>query len=167
MHDTVFLGRIAVRPPLNEAERDYLTRLADSNSTLRGTPTGRGDDNVPFAHLAWEPCAAGCCLTWSGRERTKNMQPSLRFLVDHLLKTGARADGHKRFGDFTCDHVLDGTVVVRRHDDERAYVAEVIANRVGGRSVESACERAAEAPSPRSRPRPRPANVIDFRPRRA
>ncbi len=167
MHDTVFLGRIEVRPPLNAAERDYLGELAGSNGTLRGTPTGRGDDNVPFAHLAWEPCAAGCCLTWSGQERTPNMQLSLRFLVEHLLKTGARAAGHKRFEDFTCDHVLDGTVVGRRHDDERVYVAEVVANRVGGRSLESACEPSSQAPQPRGRPRTRPANVIEFRPRSA
>jgi len=167
MHDTVFLGRIEVRPPLNEAERDYLSDLAGSSSTLRGTPTGRGDVSVPFARLAWEPCEAGCCLTWSGQERSRNMHLSLRFLVDHLLKAGAKAAGHKRLGGFTCDHVLDGTVVGRRYDDERVYVAEVTANRIGGRCVDSPCERAAESPQAPSRRRPRPANVIELRPRRA
>jgi hypothetical protein len=66
MHDTLFLGRIEVRPALNESERDYLADLAQSSSTLRGTPTGRGDASVPFAHLAWEPCESGCCLTSGG-----------------------------------------------------------------------------------------------------
>lgn len=167
MHDDVFLGRISVRPPLNEAERGYLVGLADSSRTLRGTPTGRGDDGVPFAHLAWEPCAAGCCLTWSGREWSRNMQPSLRFLVDHLFKPGARAAGHKHFTDFTCDHVLDGSVAGQRHDDDRIYLAEVSANRVGGRSMEKTCASSAQLPAPRRRPPPRPANVIEFRPRGA
>jgi hypothetical protein len=163
--ENVFLGRIVVRPPLNEAERDYLFDLAHSASSLRGTPTGRGDDSVPFAHLAWESCGEGCCLTWSGLERTRNMLPSLRFLVEHLLKPDAKAAGHKRFPDFTCDHVLDGVVAGMRYDDDRLYVAEATANRVGGRSIGRACAEAGAPPTPRSRPRP--ANVIEFRPRRA
>jgi hypothetical protein len=167
MHDTVFLGRIEVRPPLNEAERNYLADLAQSSSTLRGTPTGRGDDRVPFVHLAWQPCETGCCLTWSGHERSRNMQLSLRFVVDHLLRPGAKAAGHKRFGDFTCDHVLDGTVIGKRYDDERVYVAEVTANRVGGRSFEPACERSAEPTRERICPPPTPDNVVELRPRRA
>lgn len=165
MDDNVFLGRIVVRPPLNEAERDYLFDLAHSSSSLRGTPTGRGDDSVPFAHLAWESCADGCCLTWSGLEWTRNMLPSLRFLVDHLFKPGAKAAGHKRFTDFTCDHMLDGVVAAKRYDDDRLYVAEVSANRVGGGSSAPACAQEGSAPKPRRRPRP--ANVIEFRPRRA
>lgn len=167
MDDNAFLGRIEVRPPLNEAERTYLTALAQSSSTLRGTPTGRGDSSVPFAHLAWEPCAAGCCLTWSALEQSLHMLPSLRFLVDHLLKPGAKAEGHKRFAGFTCDHVLDGVVAGKTHSDSRVYVAEVIANRVAGRTIEQACSQAGEASRSRGRTRPRPANVIEFRPRRA
>lgn len=167
MDATVFLGRIEVRPPLNEAERDYLVALAHSSSSLRGTPTGRGDQSVPFAHLAWEPCATGCCLTWNARERSRTMLASLRFLVDHLFRPGTKAAGHIRFPEFTCDHVLDGVVAGRRHDESRAYVAEVSANSVAGRSIESTCERAGEVTPPRGRPRPRPANVIELRPRRA
>jgi hypothetical protein len=165
--DNVFLGRIEVRPPLNEAERDYLIALARSSSTLRGTPTGRGDSSVPFAHLAWESCEAGCCLTWNALEQSLHMLASLRFLVDHLLKPGAKADGHKRFPEFTCDHVLDGVVAGRTRSDSRVYVAEVIANRVVGRTIAPACEQAGEASRSWSRTRPRPANVIEFRPRRA
>jgi hypothetical protein len=165
--ENVFLGRIEVRPPLNEAERDYLGALAQSSSTLRGTPTGRGDSTVPFAHLAWESCAAGCCLTWSALEWSKHMLPSLRFLVDHLLKPGAKAAGHKRFPEFTCDHVLDGVVAGKTPSDSRVYVAEVTANRVAGRTIEPACGQAGEVAQARGRTRPRPANVIEFRPRRA
>jgi hypothetical protein len=164
--DNVFLGRIEVRPPLNEAERAYLAALARSSSTLRGTPTGRGDSSVPFAHLAWESCEAGCCLTWTASEWSRHMLASLRFLVDHLLRPGAKAEGHKRFPGFTCDHVLDGVVAGRMPRDSQVYVAEVTANRVEGRSIEPACAQAGRE-RVRDRPRPRPANVIEFRPRRA
>ena len=164
--DDVFLGRIEVRPPLNEAERAYLADLAESDSTLRGTPTGRGDTSVPFAHLAWESCGAGCCLTWTGLEHGQHVAGSLRFLVDHLFKPGAKAAGHRRFPGFTCDHVLDGLVAARGRDG-RTYVAEVSGNRVSGREGTPACARAAQAAQGRTRSRPRPANVIEFRPRRA
>jgi hypothetical protein len=166
MDDNVFLGRIEVRPPLNEAERDYLYDLAQSSSTLRGTPTGRGDTSVPFARLSWESCQDGCCLTWSAQEWSRFMLPSLRFVVDHLLKPGAKAAGHKRFPEFTCDHVLDGVVAGKSYAEGRVYVAEVTANRVDGRSIEPACAQAGKE-QPSTRPRPRPANVIEFRPRRA
>lgn len=165
MHDTEFLGRIEVRPPLNESERDYLADLAHSSSTLRGTPTGRGDTSVPFAHLAWEPCEAGCCLTWNGHERSSHMQPSLRFLIDHLLSRGAKAGGHKDFGDFTCDHVLDGTVMGRRYGDKLVHLVEVADNTVAGRSLEPACEETAQSTQARICPRPMPDNVIELRPR--
>ncbi|MEO5662486.1 MAG: hypothetical protein ABIR39_04310 [Nocardioides sp.] len=164
MDDTMFLGRIEVRPPLNEAERDHLVELAGSSSTLRGTPTGRGDSSVPFAHLAWEPCESGCCLIWNGTERAEHLTASLRFVVDHLLRPGAKVAGHRRFPGFTCDHVLDG-VVAGTGRGGRVYVAEVTANRVGGASSLPACAQVATGP--RGKPRPRPANVIEFRPRRA
>lgn len=166
MDDNVFLGRIEVRPPLNEAERDYLFELAHSTSTLRGTPTGRGDTSVPFAHLAWESCAQGCCLTWNASEWSTHLLPSLRFLVDHLLKPGAKVVGHRRFPEFTCDHTLDG-IVAGTGAGGQMYVVEVTGNRVGGRCILPACAQAGTASRSRSKPGPRPANVIDFRPRRA
>lgn len=166
MDENVFLGRIEVRPPLNEPERDFLIELASSRSTLRGTPTGRGERSVPFAHLAWEACPGGCCLTWNGLERPVHLVSSLGFLVDHLFSPGAKVVGHPRFTEFTCDHVLDGVVTVREGNG-RVHVAEVTGNRVGGRSIQPACAQAGSAQESRSRQRPRPANVIEFRPRRA
>ncbi|HXH78971.1 hypothetical protein [Nocardioides sp.] len=167
MHDTLFLGRIEVRPPLNESERDYLADLVRSTSTLRGTPTGRGDTSVPFAHLAWEPCESGCCLTWSGQERSSHMQVTLRFVVDHLLRRGAKAGGHKDFGDFTCDHVLDGTVMGARYDDEQVHVIDVVGNTVAARSLDQPCEGTAQSPQASICPQPLPDNVFELHPREA
>ena len=93
------------------------------------------------------------------------MVSSLRFLVDHLLKPGAKAAGHRRFPGFTCDHVLDGVVAGKRYDDDRLSVVEVTANRVDGRSIGLPARRQARRRGRASRPRP--ANVIEFRPRRA
>ena len=159
MHEIT--GCVRVRPALNEAERAHLAALSSSGRTLRGTPTGRGDGDVPFAHLAWEACPDGCCLTWNpALEKDTMMLASLRFLVDHLLRFGARAQGRAAFASFTFDHVLDGLVV----GDGRAV--EVSGNRASERVLPTACSSGVRHGS-RGRARRLPANVIELRPRRA
>lgn len=163
---THFIGCIQVRPALNDAERGHLLDLLDSDGTLRGTPTGRGATGVPFARLGWEVCRSGCCLEWDAdAEHPKWMADSLRFLVDHLLRPGARAEGRPRFGDFTFDHVLSGTVMGRGPGDRTTYVVTVADNVVTGRTVPEACE--ALPARPLAQHAKRPANVIELRPRRA
>ena len=174
------IGCIRIQPALNDAEQDFLLDLLDSGRTLRGTPTGRGDASVPFAHLAWEVCPDGCCLEWNpDLEDATWMADSLRFVVDHLLRPGAKAEGRARFSAFTFDHVLDGAVMGRTHAGQVRLV-EVADNVVRGREVRGSCDDALAAQqrfrpdrAPATRPdaarpeRALPPNVIEFRPRRA
>ena len=82
--DPRFIGCIRIQPALNDAECEFILDVLDSGGTLRGTPTGRGDTDVPFARLAWEPCLDGCCLQWNPYlEDPRWMVESLRFVVDH------------------------------------------------------------------------------------
>ena len=161
-----FIGRIQVRPALNDAEQAYLLAVLDSDGTLRGTPTGRGDVTVPFARLAWEVCREGCCLEWNCEEDSTWMLESLRVVIDHWLRRGAKAEGHPRFSDFTFDHVLSGAVMGRGPGDRATRFVTVADNEVTGRTVPDPCGM------PRARPLAeragrRPDNVIAFRPRRA
>lgn len=160
-----FIGCIQVRPPLNEAEGAYMLALLDSDGTLRGTPTGRGDPQVPFARLAWEVCFEGCCLVWNSEEDSKWMVESLRFVVDHLLRRGAKGEGHPKFAEFTFDHVLTGAVMGRSPGDLPIRFVTVADNIVTGRAVPERCEKAPVQPMRSGRKRPD--NVIAFRPRRA
>ena len=108
-HRSGFIGHMTITPPLNEAEREHLAELAGSSGTLRGTPTGRGDRDVPFARLGWEACGDGSRLTWNPTvESSRMMLPTLRFLIDHLLRRGAKAHGDDRTSAFTFDHVVEG-----------------------------------------------------------
>lgn len=167
-----FTGHVRVQPALNEVERAHLAQLADSRGTLRGTSTGRGDRDVPFARMGWEVCAGGCCLTWNpDLELSDQMLPTVRFLIDHLLRRGAKAEGRAGFEGFTFDHVLDGAVIGRAPFDEKVRLVDVVGNAASERLVQPACATGgAEAATRRTGLTRRgrlPANVIEFRPRRA
>ncbi|MDZ5660637.1 hypothetical protein SFC79_02575 [Nocardioides sp. S-58] len=165
-----FTGSVRVTPPLNPAETGFLRALTDSGRTLRSTPTGRGNDAVPFARLAWVACLRGCCLEWDGSEATRWMAPSLEFLVEHLLAPGALGEGRPRFEDFTFDHVLDGAVVGRSYDDAEPWLVQVTGNRTSGRTLRTPCGEDADEDDADASPSAMPtlaANVIAFRPRRA
>lgn len=171
-HDPGFTGHIRIQPALNETERAHLARLADSRGTLRGTPTGRGDRDVPFARLGWEACSGGCCLTWNpSLEASGMMVPTLRFLIDHLLRRGARAEGRVASEGFTFDHVLEGAVMGRSPGDAEARLIDVVGSAVSERLLPPACGAVEATPSTRLTGRTRrgrlPANVIELRPRRA
>ena len=162
-----FIGRIQVRPPLNDAECAFLLALLDSDGTLRGTPTGRGDTTVPFARLAWAVCRDGCCLEWNCEEDSKWMLESLRVVIDHWLKPGAKAEGHATFAEFTFDHVLSGAVMGRRPVDRATRFVTVTDNVVIGRTVPEPCGVPQARPLTRTGRKRTPDNVIAFRPRRA
>jgi hypothetical protein len=159
MHEAPgFIGCIQVRPPLNDTEVDFLDDLADSGRTLRSTPTGRGNDAVPFARLAWTACIDGCCLRWDGSAATKWMVPTLQFLVDHLLGARGVAREHPRFAGFTFDHVLTGAVVGRAYDDRTTTVVDIADDVAASRVLPTSCETGSALDAD---------NVIVFRPRRA
>lgn len=172
-YDTDFIGSIRVSPPLGDDEIDVLLDLADSQRTLRGTPTGRGNAEVPFARMAWDVCLDGCCLWWTGEEDDKWIGPSLAFMVDHWFRHGAVGEGHPRLAAFTFDHVLDGVVAVRGRD--RSTLVEVSSNVVTWRLVDEPCDGFVLRVPPGSEPsrgrepkgRPLPSNVIELRSRRA
>lgn len=159
-------GCIRVEPPLNEDERDYLDDLLHAGGTLRGTVTGRGDREVPFARSGWLVCADGCCLTWEpALEDATWMAATLRFLVDHLLRSGARGEGRGRFTGFTFDHVVSGMVLARTQDGRSVVLVRAEANLVTEQTCAPPCGTTTGAPPARSMPVP--PNVVVFRPRRA
>ena len=166
--DPRFIGCIRIQPALNDAECDFLFGVLDSDGTLRGTPTGRGDQGVPFARLAWEPCLDGCCLQWNPYlEDPRWMVESLRFVVDHLLRPGAKGEGHPRLAGFTFDHDASGVVVGRGLGDRTTWMVTVEGNVVAGSLVPAACEDVTAKSQPARSHDGRFANVIELRPRRA
>ena len=166
--DPRFIGCIRIQPALNDAECDFLLDVLDSDRTLRGTPTGRGDTDVPFARLAWEPCLDGCCLQWNPcLEDARWMVESLRFVVDHLLRPGAKGEGHPKLAGFTFDHVVSGAVVGRGLGDGTTRMVTAETNEVAGTVMPTPCEQATARSQPPRSHDGRFDNVIELRPRRA
>ena len=169
-HKPDTIGCLHVDPPLNDVELDFLAELVESGRTLRGTPTGRGRSEVPFARSAWDSCLDGCCLRWeAGMGWEEGMAATLEFIVDHLLRPDAVGAGHPRLAGFTFDHRIDGAVVAAQR--EGMVLVEVSDNVVSTRVVPEPCDRtgvpAQARPDERAGRRPLPANVIELRPRRA
>ncbi len=127
---------------------------------------------MPFARLGWVVCDGGCCLTWDpDLEASDMMLPTLRFLIDHLLRSCAKGQGHAAFAGFTFDHVVDGAVVGGSLGEGGSRLVEVAGNVVSERLLPPSCGAGRVRSSTRSTGRTRrgrlPANVIQFRPRRA
>jgi hypothetical protein len=77
MDHTDYVGRVDVRPPLNDDEAAAVARF--SRSRANG--------------CSWTPCPDGCCLAWSSRDGRESTATWLRFLLTDLLGAGHRLDG--------------------------------------------------------------------------
>jgi len=150
-YTTDLIGHIAVDPPLNDAEVEYLNAFAETRRWSR--PGGRYvvldhpmleesyDDmelfNIPWPgepglHCDWVPSCDGRCITYNGNEKFYAPGPWLRYLIDHFLKPEAKAgeSGEAAFDDFTFDHVLNGVVAACRRDTAKLWLIRVNDNRL-------------------------------------
>ena len=146
---TDFVGHIDIEPPLNDSEIAYLLAFAASRRHDRGDPYevpgnpraeigdgpvdesyNRPPEGQPDLWCDWQVCWDGCCITWSGKEKSYAMEPWLRYVIDHFLREGAHAAEDARFADFTFDHVLTGTLVGCRRDNKELFAIQVHDNTV-------------------------------------
>lgn len=156
-YDTEFWGHVNVTPPLNPNEIDYLKDFSESRRFARhsGPYTVddgeyRGADTIDYNAYAegqhslwcdWVPNADGTCISWNGTEKFHEPDQWMAYLIDTFLKPGAhlsaelrdRVPGRyydKRFGSFTFDHVVDGTIGAQGDDHDDRYQVVVTNNRV-------------------------------------
>ena len=130
---------LQITPPLNAAERSYLTRFVtsrryarvegvyavplDAGLALAVTPFVRRDviaPGQPSLSCPWRICASGCCLSLDLRESWAHAAGWLQYLLDHFLRPGALAAGEE-FGEFTFDHQIIGAA-----DTARATAQETL-----------------------------------------
>ena len=162
---TDFVGHIDIEPPLNDSEIAYLLAFAASRRHDRGDPYevpgnpraaigdgpvdesyNRPPEGQPDLWCDWQVCWDGCCITWSGKEKSYAMEPWLRYVIDHFLREGAHAAEDARFEDFTFDHVLTGTLVGCRRDNKELFAIHVHDNTVTRQVMTPADQRYVDYP---------------------
>lgn len=162
-YTTEFTGTVRIEPPLNDAEREYLTTFSRSRRMSR--PGGRyaldGPDDEgldvdlqnrpphgqPGLWCQWVPTDDGAELHWDGQEKFYRSSAWMAYLIDTFLRPGSRLQQELKydkdreltaqFSRFTFDHVLNGTVVARGQDGA-AWRIEVVDNEVAVREINGA-----------------------------
>jgi hypothetical protein len=151
-YTTYFNGSIAIDPPLNEVERDYLRRFAESRRMdrehgpyfVKGSGYyGQGDDtdirdcNTPAAGqpglwCKWIPEDDGTALEWDEREKFYEAEQWMAYLIEHFLRPGGRAQSvaDPQFTDFSFDHCLDGEIEATGEDPDDRWLLRVTDNEV-------------------------------------
>lgn len=151
-YTTEFFGAIAVEPPLNEAECDYLERFAKSRRMDRERGPyftegsgflGQGDDadirefnrpaeGQPGLWCQWVPDESGARIEWDGGEKFYEAERWMAYLIDHFLRPGAIASrsADPQFARFSFDHVLDGEIEAQGEEPDDKWLLRVEQNRV-------------------------------------
>lgn len=146
-YTTDFVGHIDIEPPLNDAEIEYLLAFSASRRFARETPYdvpgnpraetsagveparyNRPPKGQPDLWCDWQVCWDGCCMSWSGNEKSYAMVEWLRYVIDHFLRPGALAASDARFTGFTFDHTVTGTVVGCRRDNKELFLIRAADN---------------------------------------
>jgi hypothetical protein len=153
-YTTDFTGVVAIVPPLNRAEIDYLNAFAETRRMHRSNGPyyvqgsgdfgqGRDDDVIdynqhpvgqPSLWCGWVPSDDGTAIEWNGVEKFHDADEWMAYLIDHFLKPAAvtSRDGGQ-FEQFTYDHVLNGCIEAQGEDPDdlwRLVVANNVVTRV-------------------------------------
>lgn len=151
-YTTDFVGHIDIYPHLNAGEIAYLEAFRHARHFDRGgspydvpgNPLAPDREGVPVEryhslgqgkpqlYCQWAVCGSGCCLAFDGNEKFYQPVEWLRYLINHLLKPGAKASkvAHPQLSEFTFDHRLDGMIVGCRRDTRELYAITVTNNRI-------------------------------------
>jgi hypothetical protein len=148
-YDTEFTGQVAIVPPLNPREVEYLDRFAETRHESRdiGPYAVNGNGLAPGEMYGgkqpgaehpgfwcqWVPTASGDALIWNGEEKFYHAEKWLAYLVETFLATGAEIRGDvpakwfrpSVFDHFTCDHVLNGVVTADGEEEDDRWRMEV------------------------------------------
>lgn len=145
MDFTDFTGELAVSPPLNQDEIDYLNEFADTRHVTRdrgpfavGGDLGQGaNDNQQQGGQPGTWCDlqfAADTISWNGAEKTYNLHLWVKYVIQTFL-TPQTPELHaemtaadERLSRFTFDHVVDGTLDAQ--DEESDTWRLVVENNV-------------------------------------
>ncbi|WP_017593775.1 hypothetical protein [Nocardiopsis potens] len=117
----------------------YATRGASSRVTERAADVRDADrppEGQPELWCQWVPTEDGAAIVWDEVEKFYGAEEWMRYLIDHFLKPGARAQADPgpvppaEFARFTFDHSVSGVIEAEGEDFEDRWRLVVEDNRV-------------------------------------
>lgn len=127
-YNTDFSGSIAIDPPLNSDEIEFLTKFNQTRRMKRekgpyfvdgSGDWGQGDDpdilnsnsppeGQPGLWCQWVPNEDGTALEWDQGEKFYNSYDWMTYLIDHFLKPDCLAKSELSF--LQANHTLNGEI---------------------------------------------------------
>lgn len=118
-YTTTFDGKVAIDPPLNQEEIQFLTDFSESRRMDRKEgPYELENENVlnhnkppegqPSLWCDWVPTPDGEAIVWDGREKFYDPIEWMQYLIDHFLKPNAIAKDALPF--LQANHTLNGEI---------------------------------------------------------
>ncbi len=146
-YTTDFDGQIDIVPALNDQEREFLTKFADTRRMNRtkgpyfvegGGFAGqdREDDVIdgnapppdqPSLWCQWVPSNDGDAIVWDEGEKFYESPEWMVYLIQHFLGTNPLAKGEL---DFLQGHTLNGTISAQGEDPNDMWLLHVTDNTV-------------------------------------
>ena len=142
-YTTYFEGIMDVRPPLNEAEQDFLLRFSMSRRMRTSAGPYCVEHEANFAELGiqildyneppegqpglwcqWVSLSADE-IGWDAGEKFYYSAEWMKYLIDHFLRPGGKAQGEAGFEEFTFDHVVHGTIEAQGQESEDQWLLVV------------------------------------------
>lgn len=138
-YTTKFYGSVSISPALNEVERAYLNKFADSRRMRRekgpyfaagsgfmgqGLDADIRDFNAPpegqpGLWCKWRPTDDGAALKWDGRENFYAAPEWMQYLIDHFLRPGCFAREALPF--LQANHTMNGTIEAQGEDPDDVW----------------------------------------------
>lgn len=153
-YTTDFSGSIAVDPPLNAQEIQFLRKFSETRrmdrtkgpyfvdgsgfmgqdheadiASYNSPPPGQ-----PGLWCQWVPTEDGTAIEWNGAEKFYDSAEWMEYLIDHFLKPGCVAKDALPF--LQANHVCNGAIKAQGEDMEDRWKLIVKANHVAVRRLQ-------------------------------
>lgn len=151
-YSTSFRGAIAIEPPLNAAEHEYLSRFSQTRHVLRRSgpyvakPASSADtwvadaDSIdanepgrgqPGLWCCWQPNEDGDAIEWNGRNHFYDAAEWMQYLLDHGIGSQplAKQRDPGQFA-FLQGHECHGVLEAQGDDDDDRWLLVVAGNTV-------------------------------------
>jgi hypothetical protein len=126
-YHTEFSGGIAVKPPLNKSEVEFLQKFnqtrhdgpAETTITTKdgGTVTFKDPGDLPGIWCQWTASDDGKKIVWDEGEKFYSYEEWMVFIIEYFLQPQAKAASELPF--LQANHICNGTIHAEGEEGEK------------------------------------------------